>query len=129
MKNPTITLEVGVSESYRQLQGDSQWWGSNTSGRCSQVFLIKARRRPVWRVDFEVWKHVPNPSLGPRTRSRPDTIFKSCLHAYLENRVVHGAPLTLDFEMMMGRPATAPKERDIVFSSTKHSLIGTEVCH
>jgi hypothetical protein len=24
MKNPTMTLEVGVSESYQQLQGDSQ---------------------------------------------------------------------------------------------------------
>ncbi|KAJ5413291.1 hypothetical protein N7465_005596 [Penicillium sp. CMV-2018d] len=103
--------------------------GGGTSGRCSQVLLIKVRRRPVWRVDFEVWKNVPNPSLGPRPRACPDTVFKSCQHAYPENDVVHGAPLTLDFEMMMGRPATAPKERDIAFSSTKLALIGTQVCH
>ncbi|KAJ5459352.1 hypothetical protein N7530_011296 [Penicillium desertorum] len=86
-----MTLEVGVSESYRQLQADSQLWGANTSGWCSQVFLIIVRGRPVWRVDFEVWQHVPNPTLSPRTRACPNTVFKSCQHAYLENDVVHGA--------------------------------------
>ncbi|KAJ5793511.1 hypothetical protein N7457_000110 [Penicillium paradoxum] len=128
MKYPTLTLEVGVSESYRQLQGDSQWWAANTSGRCSQVFLIKVRRRPVWRVDFEVWRRVPNPLSGPRTRARPETVFQPCQHAFLENGVVHGAPLILDFEMMMGRPPTGSRERDIVFGSANLTLIGTEVC-
>lgn len=98
---------------FPQIQGDVQWWGENTSGRCSQVFVIKVTRQPVWRVDFEIWKDVPNPS--------------SCQHAYLTNGVVHGSPLTLDFELMMSRPPTASQERDITFSAANLAVIGTEV--
>lgn len=127
IKHPTMTLEIGVSECYRQLQADCQWWPSNTSGRCAQVFLIKATHQPAWKVDFEVWQFVQNARPGSQTRSCPGSVLQKTQHAYCQDGIVHGAPLTLNFELLMGRPPTAPGEQDVIFDSTQLALIAREV--
>ncbi|CAI7572373.1 unnamed protein product [Penicillium bialowiezense] len=127
MRHPTMTLEVGVSESYQQLQSDCQWWHANTSGRCAQIFLIKITRRPVWRVDFEVWRSVSEARPGRKTRSSSKSVFCKSQHAYCQYGAVYGSPLTLDFELLMGRPPVPPREHDIVFDSTQLALIAREV--
>lgn len=115
---PSLVLEVGVSESTPQLQNDARWWYANSNGQTRLVMLIHANGNSssAWAVDVEVWTEVLDPS-SHITCNRPATSLECTQRARFENGVVTGAPLTLDFEMLMRRPPANPLEGNVVLDA------------
>jgi hypothetical protein len=110
----SLILEVGLSEPSGQLKADARWWHSNTGGGTKLVVLIHTSHKPIWTVDVEVWSEVDNPQPGPNTREHPAKIIQCTQRAHFENGVVHGGPLTLDFEVLMRRPPRNSHEANVV---------------
>lgn len=127
---PSLVLEVGVSESLPQLRNDAQWWYANSGPTHSTklVVLIDVRTRPHYRVNLEVWTEVPS-TRGARsagTRSRPAYILACTQKVRFENDIVHGAPLTLPFRLVMRRAPTG-QESDILLDDRTIRRICREV--
>lgn len=119
---PSLVLEIGASESSDQLRQDARWWYANTNQETKLVVLIDVTDNP-YRVDFEVWTEVVNQSTVHSTRSRPTTVLQCTQRVSLQNGVVTGAPLILDFATLMHR---APRvgEHDISLGAADLGLIG-----
>ncbi|KAJ5101352.1 hypothetical protein NUU61_003574 [Penicillium alfredii] len=115
---PSLALEVGFSESSPQLHNDARWWYANSNGLTRIAVLIHANKPPGndWIVDIEVWTEENNDHEGPATRDRPTNTIKRTQHAHIENDVVTGAPLVLDFQTLMCRPPANPQEGDLVLN-------------
>ncbi|CAG7976141.1 unnamed protein product [Penicillium salamii] len=114
-RSPSLVLEVGVSESYNRLVQDVRWWGANAPTCPGLVVIVSVRRGPPFRVDFEVW--TPSTTLrhhGTRDSLPPMTLAQL---VRVENNVVHGGPLRLNFAALMRRPSNLPIESDILFTN------------
>jgi hypothetical protein len=107
---PSLILEVRVSESMPQLRTNAQWWYSNSDGQTQLVVLIHTDSD---NTDIEIWTEVDNTQPRMHTRARPGKVLRCTQHIRLENRVVHGAPLKLDFETLMRRPPRNNDEKDV----------------
>ncbi|KAJ5417630.1 uncharacterized protein N7487_001180 [Penicillium crustosum] len=92
-------------------------------GETKLVVLIDVTTENPYRVDFEVWTEVVNQSTIHSTRSRPTRVLQCTQRASLQNGVVTGAPLILDFITLMYR---APRvgEHDISLGAADLRLIG-----
>jgi hypothetical protein len=121
--NPSLILEVGLSEPSNQLRNDARWWHANTDRETKLVVLIHVSRDPAWKMVGEVWTEVDNPWPGPATRDQPSKIIKCTQRAEYQNGVVQGAPLTLNFETMMHRPSRNSDEHDIILDADDLALI------
>ncbi|KUM63049.1 hypothetical protein ACN42_g4045 [Penicillium freii] len=119
---PSLVLEVGASESLSQLRQDVRWWYANTNQETQLVILINITDNP-YRVDFEVWTEVANQSTVQSTRSRPATVLECTQSASLQNGVVIGAPLILDFATLMHRSPRVG-EHNISLGAADLGLIG-----
>ncbi|KAJ5784124.1 uncharacterized protein N7518_009801 [Penicillium psychrosexuale] len=42
---PTVVVEVGVSESYRKLRADAEWWLTNSKGDVKLVIIVSINRK------------------------------------------------------------------------------------
>lgn len=51
-KWPTIVVEIGVSESYRKLQADAEWWLTNSTGDVKLVIILSISRKTP-KITFE----------------------------------------------------------------------------
>jgi hypothetical protein len=51
-KWPTVVVEVGVSESYRKLRADAQWWLTNSRGDVKLVIIVSVSRKTP-NIKFE----------------------------------------------------------------------------
>ena len=120
---PSLVLDVGASESLDELRQDARWWYANTNQATKLVILINVASDNPYHVDFEVWTEGVNQSTGCSTRNRPTTVLECTQRASLQNGVVIGAPLTLDFATLMHR---APRvgEQDVFLSAKDLQLIG-----
>lgn len=100
----SLVLEIGMSESLPQLRADASWWYSNSDGNTRLVVLIHANYEEVndWYAEIEIWTEV--------TQGRPDKVFERTQHTRLENGVLNGPILRLDFETLMCRPAQSNQE-------------------
>lgn len=114
-RGPSLVLEVGVSDSYHRLLQDAHWWYSNSPIRPNLVVLIHAAMSPKFSVCMEVWTdtHVNN---RYSTRSSTSSRLERSQQVRVEDNVVYGGPLRLDFELLMRRPPNSPVERDVVMS-------------
>lgn len=125
---PSLILEVGYSESTNHLRSDARWWYANTHQNKSQlgtklVVLIHADPADPRNIDIEIWTEIANPSTAPDTRGRPAKALSCTQRASLRGGSVVGAPLTLDFELMMRRPPGNEKEGDIIMQERDLKLI------
>ncbi|KAF4770159.1 hypothetical protein HAV15_012003 [Penicillium sp. str.  len=100
---PSLVLEVGVTESLDQLRQDAHWWYANTNQETKLVILIDVTTDDPYRVNFEVWTEVVNQPTAHSTRNHPTTVLQCTQRASLQNGVVTGAPLILDFTTLMHR--------------------------
>ncbi|KAJ5109926.1 hypothetical protein N7532_002571 [Penicillium argentinense] len=115
---PSLVLEVGVSESILQLRADAHWWYSNSDGQTKLVILIHTTDNAgKWHADVEIWSEVENTQPRMDTRGRPDKVLNRTQHACLENGVVCGAPLKLEFKTFMRRPPQNEYEKDVELTS------------
>jgi hypothetical protein len=51
-KWPTVVVEVGVSESYRKLRADAQWWLTNSRSDVKLVIIVSVSRKTP-NIKFE----------------------------------------------------------------------------
>ncbi|KAJ5895021.1 hypothetical protein N7495_006712 [Penicillium taxi] len=121
--NPSLVLEVGFSQSYASLLNDAAWWYSNANTKV--IVLISISHSPVLHVAFEVWSEVPNTSLAPFTKSRPQQVLQCTQRAQYQDGQITGGPLTIPFDNILNR---APRgiEQDIILSPAILAHIGAE---
>lgn len=118
---PHWAIECGLSESLPHLRMAVDWWIGNSMGRVNLVLLLDISRA---RKTITIEKYVPYARQGPRTRAQAAgaVIVRRCVSTIIINMKanppsVQGAPLILEFEKIVGRPAVN-QERDVVFDST-----------
>jgi hypothetical protein len=123
---PNLVIEAGLSESMPRLQADAAWLFENSNGAVRLVLLIKI---DVQRKTITIEKH--DRTWGPSTRSNPQGLWRPRkLRTIILNQQVNPAtiqvvggnatpPLTLEFELMFGRPPNPPLERDITLTDAE----------
>ncbi|GIK00283.1 hypothetical protein Aspvir_004303 [Aspergillus viridinutans] len=124
---PYMVIEAGVSESMPRLRADAAWWFVNSNGAVKVVLLIRvdAQRKMLTIEKYDRTR-------GPATRSNPQgpwrprklttvTINQQVNPATIQvdGRNATPRPLTLEFELVFGRPPNPPLERDITFTNTE----------
>lgn len=117
---PHFVIEAGYSENLQRLRTDARWWIENSRG---QVYLVLV----IWlnpstkSVKIEKWipsqpplaRHSPrlNQSSGSMIMTAEISIDQSSTTS-----VISGAPLRLEFDKLVGRPAQRAGEGDVVFT-------------
>ncbi|CAG7997717.1 unnamed protein product [Penicillium salamii] len=115
---PSLVVEVGMSESARQLQADARWWYSNSGHQTKVVVLIDAD--PITHnANVEIWTPVLNQHRGADTRDRPTHVLECTQRAHLRNGVVQGADLRIPFQAVMRRPIANPLETDLILTAAQ----------
>ncbi|GFF48970.1 alpha-actinin-like protein 1 [Aspergillus udagawae] len=125
---PYMVIEAGVSESMPRLWADAAWWFVNSNGAVRLVLLIKidVQRKMITMEKYDRTR-------GPTTRSNPQggpwrprklttvTINQQVNPANIQvdGRNATSRPLTLEFELVFGRPPNPPLESDITFTNTE----------
>ncbi|KAJ5565638.1 hypothetical protein N7535_007276 [Penicillium sp. DV-2018c] len=70
---PTVVVEVGVSESYRKLRADADWWLPNSRGDVKLVVIVSVSRRTP-NIRFETV--ALNPTVASLRLQRPRTTVR-----------------------------------------------------
>lgn len=112
-KWPTVTLEVGVSESYPKLKADAEWWLTNSRGDVRLVIIVSVDRKTP-KIKFETVTLNPANLRLQRPRYVP-TIRQSITTSRDPNRpdatitVSPSVPLTIQFEELFCRQPVPPE--------------------
>lgn len=107
---PTCVLEVGLSESLRQLDLDAKHWIENELSHVTQVVTVKIYPRR-YEIIFAIWRRTAS-----RRAEKDDEIYVE-LH---EGRPIvrNNRHLHLSFEQIFERPPTSgTAESDIIFTA------------
>ena len=112
---PSLVIETGYSESIHQLRADAHWWYNNTSPKTKTVILIHAGRSPTWTVTVEIWEEIESPRRS--TRAMPSPTIDCTQTVRIQNGVVFGGNLVINFSRLMRRPTRHPIENDIVLNA------------
>jgi hypothetical protein len=110
-----------MSESLRRLRSDAKWWLAHSAGRVNIVLLVWIR--PAAKaITIEKWILGSPPVTRTSARLARSYTFPTRTaeikidQSQTPPRIV-GAPLILEFHKVFDRPAVAPLEGDIEFSS------------
>lgn len=121
---PSVTVEVGFSESRTKLANDARWWLTESAGYVKSIitiFIRKVRKE----ITFEVWSLVPGPNgMFPRVTYR--TVLcqeKDGDNIEMSNEVA----MTIPFESLFLRLAEGPIERDVEFEKDDLKYIADRV--
>ncbi|GCB27584.1 hypothetical protein AAWM_10469 [Aspergillus awamori] len=127
---PHCVIECGLSESLPHLRMAVDWWIGNSGGDVNLVLLLNISRA---RKTITIEKYIPFARQGPRTRAQTaGTVHvRRCVSTIVINMKanppsVHGPPLILEFEKIVGRPAVG-QEHDVVFDYAALLTIGATV--
>ena len=112
---PSLVIESGYSESIHQLRTDAHWWYNNTSPKTKTVILVHAGRSPTSAVTVEVWEEVESPRRS--TRAMPSPTINCTQTVRIQNGVVSGGSLVINFSRLMRRLPGHPIENDIVLDA------------
>ncbi|KAJ5155755.1 hypothetical protein N7492_008558 [Penicillium capsulatum] len=112
---PSLVLEVGLSESVRQLRTDARWWYFNSGCQTRLAVLVSANANSH-DADIEIWTEVINQRVGARTRGLSTHSLQRTMSASIRDGVVFGDALELDFQTMMGRSPQAPQEMNLLLT-------------
>jgi hypothetical protein len=110
---PSLTVEVGVSESRRKLANDARWWLTESAGDVKNVITIYVRKARK-EITFENWNLV----LGPDGSTFPRVTYRTVLCPKRDSddiETTNELPMTIQFEDLFLRPAEGPIEGDIKF--------------
>ncbi|KAK4862984.1 hypothetical protein LT330_010089 [Penicillium expansum] len=112
-KWPTVTVEMGVSESYRKLKADAEWWLTNSRGDVKLVIIVSVNRKTP-QIKFETVTLTPATLRLQRPRDVP-TIRQSITTSRDPKRpdatitVSPLVPLTIQFEELFCRQPVPPE--------------------
>jgi hypothetical protein len=118
---PTIVIESGVSETLPHLRFDTSWWLRESKGDVKIIIIISIKRaRPM--IQIEKWElaSIVGGQLTLRSASNNAQIPTKTQEITIDPNAVTGAPLILEFEKILLRPAVLP-ETDIAFSAQELS--------
>lgn len=110
---PSLTVEVGVSESRTKLANDARWWLTESAGDVKNVITIYVRKSRH-EITFENWNLV----LGPNGSTFPRVTYRTVLSRKRgsdDTEMNNELPMTIPFETLFLRPAEGPIEEDIKF--------------
>lgn len=99
---PTVTLEVGVSESHIKLRRDMEWWLHPAKGNVNTAFTIKVDRKCP-RVMIDRWERIDG--VVQNTEQTEISMVNGQIHLTNDS-------LTIPFEFLFLRPPTG-NETDI----------------
>ncbi|EEA25660.1 hypothetical protein TMatcc_006114 [Talaromyces marneffei ATCC 18224] len=112
-KWPSLTVEVGFSESRTKLANDARWWLTESAGDVKDVITIYIRK-VTKEITIENWNLVPGPN-GPMF---PRVTYRTVLSQKRDSddvKISNEVPMTIPFENLFLRPAEGPIERDVKF--------------
>ncbi|KAJ5687004.1 hypothetical protein N7536_009623 [Penicillium majusculum] len=114
-KWPTVVIEVGVSESYRKLRKDAEWWLTNSRGDVKLVIIVSISRKTP-NVTFEtVTLDLPVNSLRLQRPRYVPKIRQSITVSRKKNEpnspitITPRVPLTIGFEELFCRQPVPPE--------------------
>jgi hypothetical protein len=114
---PTIVFEAGLSGSLVRLRTDAAWWLRNSNGDVNIVVIISLQRAQS-RIQIEKWELGGG---GPQTRSGSNNPAPTKVKEItIDLNNVTGAPLVLEFQKILLRPAIPP-ETDFIFTAQELS--------
>jgi hypothetical protein len=120
VRYPTCVLEIGMSESLRQLDRDAQRWIENEISHVTQVITVKIYPRRH-EIIFTTWNRTA------RRRAEKNNE----IHVELREgrpRVRNNKRLRLSFDQIFERPPTpGTAERDVIFSAREIGGIARRV--
>ena len=122
---PNLMIEVGYSESLRQLRIDAEWWLVNSSGLTRMVIIILVSDSPD-KLDIEVWELGPN--LNLRSPNSPTTIPTAYTTLQIDNAAVvspANASLTIPYAVLFDNGH--PSATDIVISHVQLSNMANHI--
>lgn len=128
---PTLVIESGMSQSMPRLRQDAAWWMANSGGQVQIVLLIKVTRDTRCMV---IEKYVPEARVYPNTRAQASTgpnygaalVSTTEVNQGANPPYVQGAPVILEFQRVLGRPAVPP-EGNIRLGPAELLLIARQV--
>lgn len=123
---PTVVVEVGVSESYRKLKADAEWWLSNSKGDVNLVIIVSISRTTP-KINFETVLLDTSSLRNQRPRYVP-TIRQSITTSRCGTRITTSPAeaLKIEFEEMLCRQPVPP-EHGIEISPDRLANISTRV--
>ncbi|CAI7645829.1 unnamed protein product [Penicillium glandicola] len=129
-KWPTVVIEVGVSESYRKLRVDAEWWLINSRGDVKLAIIVSISRKTP-NIKFETV--ALDPTVNSLRLQRPRYVPKiqqtitASRDANTSNITITPAvPLTIGFEALFCRQPVPP-EHDIELSPDRLERISKNV--
>jgi hypothetical protein len=114
---PTIVIKASVLESLHRLRVDAKWWLNHPSHQTNVVIIISLKITTM-EVRIETWERALVQS-SRSTRQNPGNPLlqvPTLIHdIFIDSNYVTGAPLRLEFQKIMLRPAVPP-ESDFEFT-------------
>ena len=123
-KWPTVVVEVGVSESYRKLRADAEWWLINSRGDVKLVIIVSLSRKTP-DIKFEAVTLDPTVSYVPKIR-QTITASRDANKPNSQITIRPAIPLIIEFEELFCRQPVPP-EHDIELSPDRLGVISTHV--
>ncbi|CAG8023074.1 unnamed protein product [Penicillium nalgiovense] len=128
---PTVVVEIGVSESYRKLWADAEWWLTNSRGDVNLVIIVSVSRKTP-NIKFETV--ALDPTVNSLRHQRPRYVPKIrqtitvSRNANNPNSITIRPPvaLTIGFEELFCRQLVPP-EHNIDLSPYELGEISTDV--
>ena len=122
---PNLMIEVGYSESLRQLRMDVEWWLLSSGGDTKLTILILARLNPN-SFHIEVWMMDPNPGCitGPSLGTRPIRTRSIDIDATGAVTPPNGT-LTIPYDALFDNPNA--NGTDIILTAKDLSLIASAI--
>ncbi|PGH31404.1 hypothetical protein GX50_05822 [[Emmonsia] crescens] len=124
---PTVVVEVGNSESQRQLDSDAKWWLEDSNGDVQLVITMSVNDGKG--IIIRSWEADARP-----TRTNPDRIIcqiaqevKMLRHPDQSTEILGNVPFILPFEKVMLRLPSQPQEGDIIFPAERLRDLATRV--
>jgi hypothetical protein len=131
-KWPTVVVEVGVSESYRKLRADAEWWLTNSRGDVKLVVIVSVSRKTP-NIKFETI--ALDPTVNPLRLQRPRyvpkirqtiTASRDANKSNSQITIRPPEPLTIGFEELLCRQLVPP-EHNIELSPDRLGQISKHV--
>ncbi|KAH8429187.1 uncharacterized protein LDX57_006856 [Aspergillus melleus] len=120
---PHLVIQAGLSEALPRLRSDARWWLEHSGGQIDIVILIWIQSTAKI-ITLEKW--TPGTALTRRSHrlaqsnAFPTRSAEITINISESPSVITGAPLVLEFEKLVGRPANSPLEQDVIL--TDHDL-------
>ncbi|KAJ5486491.1 hypothetical protein N7530_000791 [Penicillium desertorum] len=122
-KWPTVVVEVGVSESYRELRADAQWWLTNSRSDVKLVIIVSVSRKTP-NIKFETVALDPTRYV-PKIR-QTITASRDANNPNSQITIRPAVALAIGFEELFCRQPVPP-EHNIDLSPYELGEISTDV--